>query len=295
MVTAPQVPDWLKPVYPFSPKAVTTALGARMSYVDQGEGPVVLMLHGNPTWSFFYRNLIAELSGQFRCIAPDHVGMGLSDKPEDYDYRLETRIRDVEWLVDTLGIKALHLVVHDWGGAIGFGLATRRPDLVQRIVILNTAAFPSRDIPFRIALCRIPAFGAILVRGLNGFAGPAVWMAMNQRKLTRLERRGYLLPYDSWDHRVAVHQFVRDIPLEKDHRSRKTLEAIAARLPELSGRPKLILWGGQDFCFDDRFFSAWSGLYPSAEKVWLQDAGHYVLDDAGAEALPRIKSFLTHA
>ena len=151
MVTAPTLPARLAPLYPFTPRRRVTPGGATMSYLDEGPrtDEAVLFLHGNPTWSFFYRDLVRELSPAIRCIAPDHVGMGLSEKPEGYDYRLASRIDDIEALVDELGLKRVHLVVHDWGGAIGIGWAARRPDLVGRIVILNTAAFPSDQLAAR--------------------------------------------------------------------------------------------------------------------------------------------------
>jgi pimeloyl-ACP methyl ester carboxylesterase len=298
MVKAPQarpVPGWLAALYPFSPATFVTPGGAAMSYVDEGprSDEAVLMLHGNPTWSFYYRSLVADLSPSLRCIAPDHIGMGLSEKPAGYDYRLSTRIADIEALVDSLGLRKVHLVVHDWGGAIGFGLAARRPGLIGRIVILNTAAFPSSAIPARIALCRAPYLGALLVRGLNGFADPATWMAMAERRLTWDQRRGYLHPYDSWANRVGVHQFVRDIPLEAGHPSRGTLEAVAAGLPGLAGNEKLIVWGGRDFCFNETFLARWREIYPDAQLHLLGQAGHYVLEDAGPVAVPLISAFLT--
>jgi haloalkane dehalogenase len=197
---APALPAWLAALYPFSPASFTTPRGARMSYVDEGprSDEAVLMLHGNPTWSFFYRSLVREVSPSMRCIAPDHVGMGLSAKPESYEYTLESRIRDIEALVASLGLRRVHLVVHDWGGAIGLGFAGRHPELMGKIVILNTAAFPSSRIPLRIGLCRVPFLGAVLVRGLNGFAEAATWMAMASRRLTWDERNGYLYPYRIW-------------------------------------------------------------------------------------------------
>jgi pimeloyl-ACP methyl ester carboxylesterase len=297
MVSAKQasgVPGWLAGIYPFSPKAFRTAQGARMSFVDEGpEGDeAVLMLHGNPTWSFFYRDLVRELSPGIRCIAPDHVGMGLSDKPQKYDYRLASRIDDIEALADSLGLKKIHLVVHDWGGAIGFGLAVRRPERVGRIVILNTAAFPSARIPKRIALCRAPLIGELIVRGLNGFAEPATWMAMACRRLTWAERRGYLQPYGTWADRIGVHRFIRDIPLEPGHPSRATLEGISKRLDSLTRHEKLIVWGGRDFCFDETFLSRWREIYPDARVERLGRAGHYVLEDAGPQARDPIVAFL---
>lgn len=287
------VPSSLQSEYPFSPRRFVTPRNAAMSYLDQGRGEVVVMLHGNPTWSFFYRNLVRELSPGFRCIVPDHIGMGLSEKPADYSYRLQTRIEDIEALLDSLGVTAFHLVVHDWGGAIGMGLATRRPGSIKSIVVLNTAAFPSQRIPTSIAACRLPLLGELIVRGFNGFAGPAVSMAMSGRSLSPAEKQGYLLPYDSWANRIAVHRFVADIPLEKDHPSRACLEAIARGLEGLRGKPILILWGGRDFCFNDSFYEEWVRRFPEARTRRFERAGHYVLDDAGAPALEAIRDFLT--
>jgi pimeloyl-ACP methyl ester carboxylesterase len=294
MVTPPTLPARLAPLYPFVPKRRTTPGGAAMSYLDEGPrtDEAVLFLHGNPTWSFFYRDLVRELSPAIRCVAPDHVGMGLSEKPQGYDYRLASRIDDIEALVDGLGLRRVHLVVHDWGGAIGFGWAARHPGRVGRIVILNTAAFPSDRLAARIALCRVPVLGAFLVRGLNAFAGGAAFMAMHHRRLTGDERLGFLWPYDSWANRVGVHRFIRDIPMEADHPSRPTLEKIAAALPGFAPNVGLILWGGRDFCFHDHFLRRWQALYPQAECVRYPEAGHYVLEDAGAEARGRIAGFL---
>jgi len=270
-----------------------------MSYLDEGLAAApaateaVLLLHGNPTWSFFYRNAVRALSPTIRCIAPDHIGMGLSEKPANYDYTLATRIADVEALVASLGLKRVHLVVHDWGGAIGFGFATRRPEMIGRIVILNTAAFPDNNIPARIALCRAPlGIGALIVRGFNGFAWPATWMAMHRRNLTREEKRGYLFPHNNWRNRAAVHEFVRDIPMSPAHRSHATLAEIERNLPLLAASPKLILWGGRDFCFNDHFYNRWRTIYPGAAAHHFPGAGHYLLDDGGSEVLEKIAHFL---
>jgi haloalkane dehalogenase len=288
-----QIPDWLRAQYPFEPKQFTTPGGAQLSFLDEGprSDEAVLMLHGNPTWSFFYRNVVRALSPAMRCIVPDHVGMGLSEKPKDYDYRLPTRIADIEALVASLGLKRIHLIVHDWGGAIGFGFATRHPEMIGRIVILNTAAFFSTHIPKRIALCRAGSFGEWLVRGLNGFAGPASWMS-TVRRLSPDVKRGFLFPYDSWANRIAVHRFVQDIPMKPNHPTRPALDEIEAKLPLLAGREKLILWGGRDFCFNDHFFARWREIFPQASVHRYADAGHYLLEDAGDDAISRINGFL---
>jgi haloalkane dehalogenase len=295
MSVPPHLPGWLARLYPFTPKAFVTPRGARMSYLDEGprDDEAVLLLHGNPTWSFYYRELVTALAPTRRCLAPDHIGLGLSEKPPDYDYTLATRIDDLAALVASLGLKRVHLVVHDWGGAIGFGFAAQHPELIGRLVILNTAAFASRRLPARIALCKAPVLGPLLVRGLNGFAGPATWMSMHRRKLTDEEKRGLLFPYDSWANRVAVSAFVQDIPLRPSHPSWPALAATERGLAQFRDRPALIVWGGRDFCFDDTFLARWRTIFPQAETHRLAGAGHYVLADAREEVVPRVVRFLS--
>lgn len=295
------VPDWLQPLYPFTPKSFQTPGGARMSYLDEGGAgqgsdgarptEAVLMLHGNPTWSFYYRDLVRALAPKLRCIVPDHIGMGLSDKPESYAYTLAQRIEDVSALVESLGLTRIHLAVHDWGGAIGFGVAARHAAKIGRIVILNTAAFPSRNIPRRIALCKTGFPGTALVRGLNGFAGPAVWMSMHRRTLSVEERRGFLHPYGSWADRVAVDAFVKDIPMDPSHPTWATLQGVADGVERFQANPVLIVWGGRDFCFDDTFYKEWRERLPDSDALYLADAGHYVLEDARDEVVPRLAKF----
>lgn len=294
MVSAPQIPAWLAELYPFQPQTRQTASGARLSYLDEGprSSEAVLMLHGNPTWSFYYRDLVRAISPHLRCIVPDHVGMGLSEKPEDYDYTLATRIADIAALVEALRLQRVHLVVHDWGGAIGYGFAARHPELIGRMVILNTAAFRHARIPRRIALCKLPVIGPALVRGLNGFAGPATTMAMHRRRLSPAEKRGYLWPYDSWKNRVAVSAFVQDIPMQPEDRSWETLAETEIGLGQFVRHPALVVWGGRDFCFNDPILERWRTTFPQAAVHRFADAGHYVLEDAREEVVPLIKEFL---
>ncbi|MGH7944293.1 MAG: alpha/beta fold hydrolase [Opitutaceae bacterium] len=288
------IPDWLAGEYPFAPRNFRTPAGARMSFLDEGPrgSEAVLMLHGNPTWSFHYRHLVRELAPSMRCVVPDHVGMGLSEKPERYDYTLARRIEDLEMLVASLALKRVHLIVHDWGGAIGFGFAARHPELIGSIVILNTAAFASPRIPFRIRLCKLPLVGPLLVRGANGFAWPATWMAMHRRALTTVEKRGYLWPYGSWRNRVAVSAFVRDIPLRPSHPSWPALIGAEQGLAGFRAHDVLIIWGGRDFCFNDHFLARWQTVFLAAAVHRIADAGHYVLEDAREEVIPRIGQFL---
>jgi len=289
-----KMPDWMTREYPFTPRSFVTARGARMSFLDEGPrtDEAVLMLHGNPTWSYYYRHLVKTLAPTLRCIVPDHIGMGASDKPPDYDYTLATRIADLEALVASCELRRIHLVVHDWGGAIGFGFAARHPQLIGRLVILNTAAFAADRIPARIAICKLPFIGPLLVRGANGFAWPATWMAMHRRSLTADEKRGYLWPYGSWANRVAVSAFVRDIPMRPSHPTWSSLQAVEHALGQFRDRPILISWGGRDFCFNDHFLDRWREIFPQAGVHRIADAGHYVLDDAREEIIPRISQFL---
>ncbi len=295
MNTPPQIPEWLARIFPFAPKNFATPRGARMSFLDEGprSDEAVLMLHGNPTWSFYFRELVRALAPTVRCVVPDHIGMGLSEKPEHYDYTLAARIADIEALVASLGLKRVHLVVHDWGGAIGFGFAARHPEMIGRLVILNTAAFASPHLPARIALCKAPLIGPLLVRGANGFAWPATWMAMHARALTTDEKRAYLFPHDSWANRVAVSEFVRDIPLKTSHRSWPTLAAVEQGLAQFRDRPATILWGGRDFCFNGTFLARWREILPQAGVTRFAAAGHYVLEDARDDVVPAVLSFLS--
>lgn len=289
---ASQLPPEIRLEYPYPGNLLQLPSGASMHYLDEGHGPVVIMLHGNPTWSFYFRNLINLLVKRgFRCIVPDHIGCGLSDKPQDYDYTLSQRIQDVSCLVERLEIEAFSLVVHDWGGAIGFGLAGRRPKSLERLVVLNTAAFRSKRIPARIAVLKIPCIGEAMIRGFNAFAGPAAVMSVRQ-PLAPAVKHGLLWPYRSWQDRIAVWNFVKDIPLDATHRSYQSLIEVEEGLAELTEKPIFILWGGKDFCFNKHFLARWRKLFPSATCRVIPDCGHYVLEDADFSELERIADFL---
>lgn len=275
--------------YPFTPKTLAIN-GHTLSYLDEGSGPAIVMLHGNPTWSFYYRKLVRSLRSEFRVIVPDHMGCGLSAKPQDYPYTLATHIDNLTALIDHLGLTELSLMVHDWGGAIGMGFAGRHPEMIRSLVITNTAAFTSDRIPWRIWLCRLPVLGALLVRGLNGFAGPAVRMAVT-KQMAPDDARCYLKPYDSWHNRVAIHAFVRDIPLDPRHPSWPTLVEVEKALPSLQDKPMLILWGGRDFCFNDWFYHEWLRRFPKARRHYFAEAGHYLLEDAASEIKPMVREF----
>lgn len=290
MVNTITIPTHLKEEYPFSPNRIHLKNGHELSYVDEGSGPVVVMVHGNPTWSFYYRNVIKSLSPNFRVIVPDHLGCGLSDKPQDYDYTLKNHIDNLEELLDSLDVKEFSLVVHDWGGAIGMGLATRMPEKVKRSVILNTAAFTDSFIPKTIGLCKNTMFGEWMVRTFNAFAWPATFMAV-EKPLSKNVKSGYLLPYNNYKNRIATARFVKDIPMDDKHPTWNVLKDIENKLPSLKF-PKLLLWGEKDFCFNMHFNKRWTEIYPEAINKTYPLAGHYILEDEKDKVNTEILNFL---
>jgi pimeloyl-ACP methyl ester carboxylesterase len=285
-------------LYPFSGHYLEMH-GQRMHYLDEGprDAPPVLMLHGNPTWSFYYRNLVIALRGQYRCIVPDHLGCGMSDKPDDshYDYRLENRVEDITTLLGHLDLKSpLTLVVHDWGGMIGFAWAVENPDQVDRMVIFNTAAFPlpeDKKMPAALRFVRDTALGAFLVRRFNAFSGIAARVAF-KKPVSKEVRQAYKLPYDTPQNRIATLRFVQDIPLTEKDASFGILINTAERLHLLKDKPCFIAWGERDFVFDAPFLNKWLEHFPDAEVHRFADCGHYVLEDGGPALIDTIGQFI---
>ena len=285
-------------LFPFASHYLETR-GLRMHYLDEGprNAPPVLMLHGNPTWSFYYRNLVKALSQTHRCIVPDHIGCGLSDKPGDekYDYRLASRIEDVDTLIEHLGLcRPLNLVVHDWGGMIGFAWAVKNPERISKLVVLNTAAFPlpeEKRMPPALSLVRDLRIGEFLVLRFNAFSGIAAKVAF-KKPVSKEIRKAYTLPYDSPANRIATVRFVQDIPLSEKDPSFDILLQTAEHLHFLEDKPCLIAWGEKDFVFDKTFLKRWLEYYPDAELHRYPDCGHYILEDGGPALIDTIRKFI---
>lgn len=265
---------------------------------DQPSGdhsPVILCVHGNPTWSFYWRAVFDRFGERHRVIAVDHLGCGLSDKPSrgQFAYSLAAHRDNLVRLIDHLKLRNVILLAHDWGGAIGLAASVARLDSFAGLMLLNTAAFPPPYVPWRIAACRIPLLGTLGLRGLNLFARAAVPMAMSKTKLDDTVAQGLLYPYGNWHDRVGIDSFVRDIPLTTWHGTDRVLRQLEQDLSKLAHLPKLLVWGMRDWCFRpdclERFLLHW----PDATAVRLSDAGHYVIEDDPRATLDAIDSFLS--
>jgi haloalkane dehalogenase len=289
--------EW-RTLYPFQSHWLGVR-GARLHYIDEqplephAPRPVLLFVHGNPTWSFHWRALIADERSRYRCIAVDHLGCGLSDKPGGL-LSLSAHIDHLAALVERLDLQNVTLIAQDWGGAIGLGAMLRMPERLERIVLFNTGAFPPSSIPWRIRACRIPVFGRLAVQGGGLFNRAALRMTLaRRRRLDPGVAAAYLAPYNSWTNRRAVYGFVKDIPSGPRYPTWQTLAEIERCLPTLADRPALLVWGMRDWCFRPECLERFEHAWPEAEVHRLADVGHWVLEDAPEDAVPIVEQFLS--
>lgn len=295
MVTLAFNTEEFKDLYPFANRYYTHRSGHRQHYLDEGQGQPFVMVHGNPSWSFLYRDMVKAFRGDYRCIAPDHIGCGLSDKPglDAFSYTLKEHVDNLEALIDSLELKEpVNLAVHDWGGAIGMGYATRHPEKVRRLVILNTGAFrlpASCPFPWPLWLFRNSSLGACLNRKFNAFSFIASHTC-TVTPLSRKVRHGFRAPYDCPANRVATTRFVQDIPMAPGDPSYDELLRIENGLAGLAAKPALICFGRKDFVFGRHFFNEWKTRFPHAETHSFH-AGHYVLEDAGDQIFRLVRAF----
>jgi olefin beta-lactone synthetase len=271
--------------------------GLRVHYLDEGEGETVLMLPGNPTWSFYYRDLIKALRPHYRVIVPDYIGMGLSDKPDDNRYRYTSarRIEDLGRLIDHLKLKKFTLVGHDWGGMLGTAYATMNPEKINAMIMMNTAGFMwplTKKLPFALFLSRLPLGSALFIRGLNAYTRGAIILGMNRRWMSYEVAKNYLYPYRSWKDRIAIHRFVQDIPLRPGDPGYDTGLFMESRLKLLRDVPKLFCWGMRDFIFCRKMLDEWIRHFPDAEVHRFPDAGHLLLEDSAEDVIPIVEKFM---
>lgn len=269
-------PDWLTPeLFPYESRFVEIG-DHTVHYVDEGEGPVLLMLHGNPTWSFLYRHLIGQLRDRFRCVALDYPGFGLSTAGPTYDLRPESHETVVQGFVARLGLRDLTVVGQDWGGPIGLGMAGQRPDLVRALVLANTWAWPVDDDPHFVRFSRLFGghAGAFAIRHLNAFVNVLIPLG-TRRRLSRAEMRAYRRALGTRQRREASHIFPREIVA-----STPFLARVEAQLGRLADKPTLLCWGDADLAFRERERARFAAVFPEATTVALSGARHYVQEDA---------------
>ncbi len=284
-------------LFPFTPKSFQRD-HVRLSFLDEGAGEPVVMVHGNPTWSFYFRNLVLALRDTHRCIVPDHIGCGLSDKPPIalYDYSLKSRIDDLEALLEHFGVREnITLVVQDWGGMIGMGYAARHPERIKRIVASNTGAFhlpKSKPFPWSLRMGRNTRLGAWLILKKNAFCRLAAEWNVARKPLPPDVCAMYMMPYDSPENRIAVLKFVQTIPLSPADPGYDIVSEVEASLVKFRAVPTLLLWGLKDYVFDKHFLREWQRHLPHAVSHVWPDCSHYLFEDASEEAIAKVKEFL---
>ncbi len=276
-------------VYPFEPHFFEAPAG-KLHYVDEGEGSPVVMVHGNPTWSFLYRDLVQRLSAGHRCVAVDHLGFGLSDKPRGWSYLPQDHAANLAALIDALQLKDITLVVQDWGGPIGLSYAVAHPEKVARIVLMNTWAWPVNRDPYYIAFSGFMGgpIGRTLIRRYNFFAGTMMRRLFGDKtKLTPAAQAQYLralpTPADREGCLVLPKQIVAATPW---------LGRLWSGMPALAGKPVLIVWGMKDIAFRGKELRRWEAAFPEAHVVRLATVGHFVQEEAPDELAQAVGSFL---
>ncbi len=268
----------------------------KMHYIDEGSGEPVILVHGNPTWSFFYRTTIQALSSFCRVIAPDHIGMGKSDKPSSgYNYTLSQRAADFSAFIDHLQLKEeLTLVVHDWGGAIALAWAVEHPEFVKKIIVLNSASFTlpaTKKLPAALRVARLPLLSFPLFRLANLFVHGTIAFG-SVGKIPEAVKAAYLEPWRSWRENTAVHAFVKDIPLHAHDTAYATLSGTESKLEVLREIPMLICWGMKDFILDGAILRAWIRFFPAAAVERYENAGHLILEDEPEAVNRKISEFI---
>ncbi len=284
------LPAWIdRQEYPFSPRKFTLPAG-EMSYLDEGQGEPLLMIHGNPSWSFEFRHLIKSLSPHCRCLAPDHIGFGLSDKPRHWEYLPQQHADNLEVWLEALDLEEITMIFGDWGGPLGLSYAIRHPDRVKQIVITNTWMWSVRDDWYYQAFSRFigGAVGRWLIRRYNFFASTILKATFGDRqKLTPEIHQHYLKPFSNPQERTGTHVFPRQII-----GSSEWLQSLWEQRDALSGKVKLIVWGMKDIAFREKELNRWCKAFPAAKVVRFPSAGHFLAEELPRQLTAELKDLL---
>jgi haloalkane dehalogenase len=287
-MTTPKRPEWVPSrLYPFEDRYVDLD-GSTVHYIDEGSGPTLLFLHGNPTWSFLYRDIIIALRSEYRCVALDYPGFGLSSASAGYGFTAAEHADVVGRFVAELDLTEATMMVQDWGGPIGFAVATRQPERFSRFVIANTWAWPKSD-PGTQVFSRFLGgpIGRYLIEHRNFFVEKILPGNIKRRRLSADEMNAYRGPFPTPSSRRPVAVFPREIL-----GSRQLLAEIERGLAALSDRPALIVWPTRDVAFRVPERKRWETVFPTHETVLLEGAGHYAQEDAAAEIVSAILAFM---
>lgn len=275
--------------YPFESHFLELEMG-KLHYIDEGSGEPVLMLHGNPTWSFLYRHLIKGLSKNYRCVAVDHIGFGLSDKPLDWSYYPEDHAANITCLIEELDLKGLTLIVQDWGGPIGLSYAVGSPEGVKRLIVMNSWMWSVKGDPYYEMFSSFMGgwIGRFLIRRFNFFVRVLMKKLMGEpSRLTAEIHRHYLKALERPEDRKGCWTFPKRIIGSSDW-----LESLWSQRGAIEDKPALILWGMRDFAFRERELNRWTGLFSNSKVVRYHDSGHFIQEEKGSELCPVIEEFL---
>jgi len=293
-------PEWLRQMYPWEQRELTVN-GQRMAYVDEGpeSAPPVLLLHGNPTWGFLYRDFVEPLKGAgYRVIVPDCIGAGYSSKPRhDGCYSIARHIADLVSLIDQLQLKNFTVVGQDWGGPHGMGASLQRLDRLAAQVWMNTwfftdhlGSFHQSPRPWRT--WHAPIIGPICMKHFKILSHGGT-STISKRGMTTLEKRGYHHIYDEPDSETVVMTWPRSIPLRAGDRGWADMRRIETQLHRLSQTPILVIWGLNDKVFDAPYRDHMMKLLPHAEgPINFDRASHYLQDDRGPDIVAAMIPFL---
>ena len=282
-------PVWVSDeLFPFESHFLDVG-GANVHYIDEGDGPVFLALHGNPTWSFLYRHIVHGLTDRFRCVALDYPGFGLSTAPAGYRYTIAEHARVVDGFVEQLALRQVTLMVQDWGGPIGFWVATRHPEWFRAFVIGNSWAWPlrgDRNTELFSKVLGSSVLGGLLVRRADVFVNVFMRGGIRRKKLTPAERQMYKRPHPTPDSRLPVHVMPREILAAND-----LLADVEHGLARVADKPALIVWGDKDPGFKEAHRLRWERTFPNHRTHILRGASHYIQEDAPDEIVTAIKDW----